>query len=464
MGKTKEKRSYRVINLDKFFNPKTIAIIGASSNPEKLGYYPLFNCQKFSGKIYPVTLHAKEILGYKCYKALMDIPDQIDLAVIVLPAGGAPHAVRECGWKGIKNVVIYSGGFLEAGRHDLQTEIDNINSKFNMRIIGPNTNGITNFHNDMNIQIQNSNKQNMPKPGGVSFISQSGTVGIWFMEFAAKNGIGMSKYISYGNRSDVDEADLIEYLSKDKDTKIIGLYSEGFLGEKFRNAVDKCNKPIVMIKSGKTKVTQDEIPNHIGTPAGDYFYQFCSKALICDSLFNMFNIIKGLVMLPKPRNLTVGYITNGVGPCILMEDQLSAYPHGQVTKATRSKLRKNLPKHFVVHNNIVDTTGSVTPEDYEKAIELMDKKVGIIVIGLVYQNAWSGDTVNKFINIITNARIKGKPIILLTYGGREVDYINMRVQTANIPVYSEPTDAVEAIRALIYYGSPVIRFGTEAKT
>ncbi len=440
--------------MDEFFNPRSVAIIGASSHEDKLGYYPLFNCKEFKGKIYPVTLHSEEILGHKCYKNVLNIPDEIDLAIIILPAESVSRALMECKIKGINNVVIYSSGFAESGNYELHNQILIIGHIFGMKIVGPNTNGVTNFHNGFNVQIQNGKKQTLPKAGGAAFASQSGTFGIWLMEWAAKNNIGMSKYISYGNRCVVDEADIIEYLLNDDDTKIIALYVEGAVDFKRLDKVvneSKKKKPIVVFKGGKRSATSLAIIKHTGNNSGCYdheYYRFRKLGfMVTDDLTEFYAIIKGLVLLHKINGRGVAMVTNGGGPCIVASDFLNRYGFTGMSLDTQTKIKEASSKLSTVGKYITDLTGTVTPEDYGKVLQILsgDDDIHMIVVGLVLQNTWSEKQLLQFFIYLYLTRCN-KPVIVMTYGNDQ-DFIGA-LELSDIPVYDSPRTLARVIHSM----------------
>src|SRR6188472_4494092 len=264
--------------MDLFFNANSIALIGASPEVGKVGN-SVFNSlvkHDYKGKVYPVNAKGySEIMGVKAFKNLLDIKDPIDVVIVTVDLKFVPDLLTECGKKNIHNMVIISGGGKELGgeRADIEKRIQDLSRELNVRIIGPNCIGIFNGENRLDCAFQGHLRMIRPKQGNVAFLSQSGTVGIAFMETA--DAFGLSKMISYGNRSDVDEADMIQYLAEDPKTDVIGLYVEGLGdGRKFINAARRVikdyKKPIVVFKNGRSVRGAKQAASHTGSLGGSF--------------------------------------------------------------------------------------------------------------------------------------------------------------------------------------------------
>src|ERR671939_1546309 len=264
--------------LDLFFNAKSVALVGASPESGKVGNSVFESLVKheYKGNVFPVNAKGyPEILGVKAYRSLDDINEQIDVVVVTVDLKFVPDLLKSCGRKGIHNMVIISGGGKELGgeRAAIEQQIKELSNKLQVRIIGPNCIGMFNGENRLDCAFQGHERMIRPKRGDVAFLSQSGTVGIAFME--TSDAFGMSKMISYGNRSDVDEADMIWYLSEDPKTRVIGLYVEGLGdGRKFMNTakrvIEKHNKPIIVFKNGRTARGAKQAASHTGSLGGSY--------------------------------------------------------------------------------------------------------------------------------------------------------------------------------------------------
>ncbi|MEO2152550.1 MAG: CoA-binding protein, partial [Thermococcus sp.] len=229
------------MNLDYFFKPKGIAVIGASNDPMKLGYEVFKNLKKYmDGKVYPVNVKDEVVQGVKAYKNVKDIPDEVDLAIIVVPKRFVKQSIIDCGEKGVKGAVIITAGFGETGEEGKkeEKELVEIAHKYGMRLIGPNCVGVMNTHNDMNATFIMDAKK-----GSIAFVSQSGALGAGIVYKTVKEGIGFSKFISLGNMADLDFAELMEYLADTEEDRAIALYIEGLKdGRKFIEVAKRVTK------------------------------------------------------------------------------------------------------------------------------------------------------------------------------------------------------------------------------
>ena len=239
-------------SLEKFFKPKTIAVVGASNNSTKIGNAALKNIliSDYVCKLYPVNLNEKTILGLKCYKKISDITGNIDLVLVSIPAKFVPKIIEECVQKKVQNVIIISSGFSEAGNNELENQIKKIISKSKIRILGPNTMGYKNASDNLDASFVFG----VPRKGNLALISQSGALGIGMIYLANNEFVGLSKIIGVGNKLDIDDDDLIDYFAHDSETNVIGLYIEAVKdGRDFMEAIKACNKPVLIVKAGKSK-------------------------------------------------------------------------------------------------------------------------------------------------------------------------------------------------------------------
>ena len=315
-------------HMDLFFNARSVALIGASPEIGKVGNSVLESLVKhdYKGKVFPVNAKGyPEIMGIKAYKSLDQINEPIDIVIVTVDLKYVPDLLKSSGKKGIHNMVIISGGGKELGgeRADIEQQIKELSNQLKIRIIGPNCIGIFNGENRLDCAFQGHHRMLRPRNGEVAFLSQSGTVGIAFME--TSDAFGMSKMISYGNRSDVDEADMIWYLSEDPQTKVIGLYVEGLGdGRKFintaKNVIREKNKPIVVFKNGRTDRGAKQAASHTGSLGGSYNIvkgSFDQVGIISvDSYEELTGSLKALTWQPIPKGNKVAMVTNGAGPII----------------------------------------------------------------------------------------------------------------------------------------------------
>jgi len=256
--------------LKNFFEPKSVAIIGASRNPKKIGHVIFRNFieQGFKGRVYPINPNTTELLGQKCYPTVLSVKDKIDLAVICVQSPIVPGIIEQCGKKRIKACIIISGGFKEIGNTELENQCIHIAKKYGIRILGPNCMGIFNPVSGVDTLFLPRYKVERPKKGSIAFISQSGALGSVMLDWMAMKGYKLSSFVSYGNAADVDETELLEYLSNTKTTKVICAYIEGVKnGRKFYRVLRKVSKkkPVIILKGGKTQEGTNAIHSHTGS-------------------------------------------------------------------------------------------------------------------------------------------------------------------------------------------------------
>ena len=447
--------------MDLFFNAKSIALIGASPEVGKIGNSVLESLVKhdYKGKVYPVNAKGyPEILGIKSYKNLEDISDPIELVVVTVDLRFVPDLLRTSGAKGIHNMVIISGGGKELGgeRAAIEQQVKELSSNLGIRIIGPNCIGVFNGDNRLDCAFQGHQRMLRPKKGDVAFLSQSGTVGIAFMETA--DSFGMSKMISYGNRSDVDEADMIWYLSEDPETKVLGLYVEGLGdGRKFINAakdvIKNRKKPIVVFKNGRSSRGAKQAASHTGSLGGTYRVvkgAFDQVGIISvDSYEELTGSLKALTWQPVPSGNRVAMVTNGAGPIIAAIDQFDrlGLQLAELTEETKQKLKDHYPPTYVI-GNPCDVTGSANTSDYSFAIQafLDDPNVDIVMPWFVFQD----DPLEENIVDVLGGfqKLMKKPILVGAMGGPFTKKISREIEDRNVPVYDSVTTWVSAASTL----------------
>jgi 3-hydroxypropionyl-CoA synthetase (ADP-forming) len=447
--------------MDLFFNAKSIALIGASPERGKVGNSVFESLVKhdYKGKVFPVNAKGyPEIMGIKAFKSLDDIQEQIDVVVVTVDLRFVPDLLKACGRKGIHNMVIISGGGKELGgeRAAIEQQIKEISNQLKVRIIGPNCIGMFNGENRLDCAFQGHERMIRPKKGDVAFLSQSGTVGIAFME--TSDAFGMSKMISYGNRSDVDEADMIWYLSEDPQTKVIGLYVEGFGdGRKFMNAAKKVitetKKPIVVFKNGRSTRGAKQAASHTGSLGGSYMVVKGaldqSGIISVDSYEELTGSLKALAWQPVPKGNRIAMVTNGAGPIIAAIDHFErlGLQMAEIGDQTKKLLREHYPPTYIV-GNPCDITGSANAEDYRFAIEafMNDTNVDIIMPWFVFQDDPLEETI---VNILAEfQKQKRKPILVGAMGGPFTEKISRRIEDKNVPVYFSVITWVTAAASL----------------
>jgi len=452
--------SRKVRNLDAVFNPGSIAVIGASKEPNKIGHVIVKNFIDggFAGEIYPINPSAGEILGLRAYKSVLEIKEKVDSAVIAVPAAAVAPVLEECGKKGIRGVVLITGGFSEVGHIDEEKKIAEIANRYDIALIGPNCMGVITPSSRVDSVFLPIYKLGRPRVGNISFISQSGAVGGCIVDLAARAGIGMSKFISYGNAAVIDECDLLEYLSHDEDTKIIVAYLEGVKdGKRFLKTAKKITqkKPIVVIKAGKSASGAEAARSHTGSLAGSaeaYSAAFKQANIIeAQTLEQLFDFAKIFdQVLPAGRR--IGIITNGGGMGVLATDSLEeeGLKLSYLSDDTQKSLRASLPPYANVRNPL-DIIGDADSHRYEIAINAMmkDENVDVILLIILFQTAGIDSSV---VNIAIRASdLRKKPIIGVCTGGEYTEMHKRILESYGVPTYASPTSAMRSIARFIKY-------------
>ncbi|MGN6822510.1 MAG: acetate--CoA ligase family protein [Candidatus Nitrosocosmicus sp.] len=434
--------------MDLFFNARSIALIGASPEVGKVGNSVLESLVKhdYKGNVFPVNAKGySDIMGIKAYKSLDEISEPVDVVVVTVDLKFVPELLKICGQKEIHNVVIISGGGKELGgeRADIEQQIKDISSNLGIRVIGPNCIGMFNGENRLDCAFQGHERMLRPKNGNVSFLSQSGTVGIAFMEHSSP--FGMIKMISYGNRSDVDESDMIWYLSEDPQTKVIGLYVEGLGdGRKFvdtaRKVISERKKPIVVFKNGRTSRGAKQAASHTGSLGGTYNVvkgAFSQSGIISvDSYDELTASLKALSWQPIPKGNKVAMVTNGAGPIIAAIDQFEklGLEVANLDEKSISSMKSHYPPTYVV-GNPCDVTGSANASDYKFAIQTFmdDPNIDIVMPWFVFQDDPLEESIVEILSEFNKQR--KKPILIGALGGPFTQKMANRLEENQIPVY-----------------------------
>ena len=447
--------------LDQFFNAKSVALIGASPEPGKIGNSVLESLAKheYMGKVYPVNAKGySEIMGLKAYKSLEEIPDRVDVVVVTVDLKFVPDLLRPAAKKGIHNFVIISGGGKELGgeRATIEGQIRELSKQLKIRIIGPNCIGMFNGENRLDCAFQGHARMIRPRKGNVAFLSQSGTVGIAFME--SSDTFGMSKMISYGNRSDVDEADMIWYLSEDPLTRVIGLYVEGLGdGRKFMNTAKRVikerGKPVVVFKNGRSARGAKQAASHTGSLGGSYAVvkgALDQAGIISvDSYEELTAALKALTWQPVPSGGRVAMVTNGAGPIIAAIDHFErlGLQVAELSEETKKSLKDHYPSTYVI-GNPCDITGSANADDYQFAIQsfIDDPNIDIIMPWFVFQDDPLEESI---VNVLASfQKQKKKPILVGAMGGPFTEKISEQIEDTTVPVYHSVIEWVTAAGAL----------------
>lgn len=436
--------------LDKIFNPKSVAVIGASNSPGSVGFALIDNLlsSDYKGKVFPVNSKRKRIHGRRAYESVSLIQDKIDLAIIATPAKTVPVVVEECGKKGIPGAVIISAGFSEIGKEGeiLSQQILSLAKKYKMRIIGPNCLGFTRPKNNLNASFATK----MALPGKLALISQSGALCTSILDWSRKNNVGFSYFISIGSMVDVGFSDLLEYVGNDDDTDGILIYMESLKNaDKFLKVARKIikKKPIFILKSGRSSQGAKAAKSHTGSLSGNdevFTAGFESAGIIrLDLISELNNISKFLSARNRPTGERVAIMTNAGGPGVIATDSLvkNGGVMAEINQKTINELNKFLPSAWS-HEDPIDILGDADPVRYEKAVSicLADKNVDSLLIILTPQSMTEPTKVAEAI-VAINKKSK-KPIYCVWMGGEEVEGSEKIFIKNKIPCFPSVEEAV----------------------
>ncbi len=453
-------KSYR--RIEKLLNPKRVAIVGVSKNPNKVGsiIYRTLTSNGFLGEVFPVNPKYKEIEGRKCYKNLRELKNKkIDLAIIAIPAKNAVKVVEEGSSLGIKNFVVIAGGFEESGNKNLATKLKKLIKKERLNVIGPNCIGVINNKNRLDCVFFPPHKLHRPHFGKVSIISQSGGIGVVLLSKAFEEGIGINKFISYGNAYGFNESDFIEYLNRDKESEVIILYIEGVKeGERFIEALRNSKKPIIALKAGKFGKAKEAAKTHTGAIAGNYLaYKAVFKktgVIEVEGVEEMFYLIKAFSNREwEMRGKGIGIITNGGGLGVLCSDEVekAEMEVAKLEKSSLSKLSKFLPD-YATPTNPLDIIADAEKERYVKAIEVFmnDGNVNAIILNILFQSPYIGD---DLISPLVYYSKKKKPLFVVVPGGGNASQFRELLTSSGVACFQTPKEAVKALSSFYYFHS-----------
>ena len=441
--------------LDALLRPKSIAVIGASTDPTKIGYTVVNNIKKsgYEGSIYPINPKADEILGLKAYASIQDVPGPVDTAVITVPAKFVLSVIEEAGKKGVKGLIIITSGFGEVGNKELEQLLVDKANEYGIRILGPNIVGT----------LSNSGKLNasfapvLPLPGKGALVSQSGALLIAMDMATFTRKVGFEKLISIGNMSDVDFADLVEWLDKDEATSCISLYIEGFKdGRKFMEAAKKATKPVIALKAGVSAHGAAAAASHTGSLAGAakvYGAAFQQAGVVqASDLGNLFDLSLALSLQPPMTGDNLVIITNGGGVGVLATDAAERYglPLKFVPKDVQDELKKHMPE-FGSAKNPVDLTGMAGYDWYHDSVKFAfahEWTEGLVVLYCETAMTDPMDIAKGIKKAVEDSGAKGKPVIVSFVGGENSEKAMQWLVENEIPAYGAPDLAVHAISAL----------------
>ena len=450
-------------SIEFIMNPRSIAVVGATNRPGSVGLAVFRNILSagFQGVLYPVNPKVKSVWSVKAYPRLADIPDEVDLAVIIVPAEVVYSILEEAGKKQVKGAIVISAGFKEVGGHGVEMEncVKEVVGKYDIRLVGPNCLGVIN--NNENVCMNASFATKMPKAGNIAFISQSGALCTAVLDYAEGRDIGFSKFVSFGNKADINEVDLLHYLKDDPDTDVILMYLEdiahgrAFL-ETAREITWQAHKPMLAIKSGRSAEGARAAASHTGSLAGSdsaydaLFHQ--SGILRVEGIDELFNRALAFAKQPIPKGNRIAIVTNAGGPGIMATD--AAIRHNlrmaTLSEETKQKLKQELPPTASIQNP-VDVIGDATHERYEDAIRhvLMDENVDGAIVILTPQ---AMTDVLKTAEIVPHV-MKGinKPVLCSFMGIVDVSRGIQYLEKHGIPNYAFPEAAVRSMASMAFY-------------
>ncbi len=461
--------------LQVFFAPRSVAVVGASTRADSVGRAVFANIllHGYTGVVYPVNPKATSILAVRTFPSVLEIPEEVDLAVIVVPSEVIPGVLEECGQKGIKGAVIISAGFKELGGDGAKREqaVVEVAREFGISLIGPNCLGIINA--DVHVSLNASFARRMPLPGNIALISQSGAIGVAALEYAQAEQIGLSKFVSVGNKADINENDLLAYLEDDPQTDVILLYLEDLTDPKgFIDLARKISrrKPLLAIKAGRTEEGAKAASSHTGALAGsdeayDSLFAQCGVVRV-ESLEELFGYAMAFANQPLPQGNRVAIVTNAGGPGIMTTD--ACVRHGltlaSFQEATHTRLAKALPRAANV-SNPVDVLGDAGEERYAVALDsvLGDEGVDGAIVASTPQIMTDIPAIASTIAGV--APKYGKPLLVsLMSTGEAMERALATLTAARLPHYRFPTDAARALGVMATYASWVHRPQAEVKT
>ena len=444
--------------IEGMLRPGSVAVVGASATPGKIGYTVLDNIIKggYPGKVYPINPGEQEILGLKTYPTVNDVKDSIDAAIITIPAKFVPGITAECGKKGIKGLIIITSGFSEVGNRPLEEEVVKIAKQYNMRILGPNIVGI----------LSNSDKLNgsfapfLPLPGKASLVSQSGALLIALDAATFTRRVGFDKLISIGNMSDIDIADMISWLDDDPNTSCISLYVEGFRdGRRFIDECLNAKKPIIALKAGTSAHGAAAAASHTGSLAGAakvYGAAFQQGGVIqARDLNDLFNRTQALSLQPPMKGDHLLIITNGGGVGVLATDAAEKYglPLQFAPADVQAELKKHMPE-FGSAKNPVDLTGMAGVEWYTDSVRYAFAHPWVDGLAVLYcETAMTNpDEIARGLKkAIDESGVKDKPVTISFVGGERSEKAMQWLVEQGIPAYGAPDIAINTIASLREY-------------
>ena len=448
-------------DLGAILEPRSIAVVGASRNPNNIGYVILDSIvrDRYSGSVYPVNPHAEVVHSIKAYPSIADVPDRVELAVIVVPKQSVLEVAEQCGEAGVSGLVVISAGFREIGGEGVERErrLLELVRKYGMRMVGPNCMGVLNT--DAGVSMNATFAPTTPPPGNVSFLSQSGAMGVTILDYAREYGIGVSKFISMGNKADISSNDVLEYLRDDESTSVILMYLENFGNpRRFTRIAREVTqlKPVIAVKAARTRAGARAASSHTGALVGldvatDALFAQCGVIRV-DSVQELFDLAMGFSNAPLPRGNRVAVVTNAGGPGIIIADALESQQMkvAELAPETQARLRETLPEEASV-TNPVDMIASADANSYRAVLEIVleDQGVDAIIASFVPPLGVQAEDVAKAIT--DTAADRERPAFAVMMGRMGVEESRALLHAASVPAFIFPESAVRAVVGMDRY-------------
>ncbi|MHB1405794.1 MAG: acetate--CoA ligase family protein [Desulfitobacteriaceae bacterium] len=449
-------------DLDYYFYPESLAVIGASTNTYKAGYQIVKNMLDygFTGKVYPVNPKEKEVLGLSCYQTLNDIPGNLDLIIIAVPSSHVLGVMKEAAARGgIKAAVVVAAGFAETKVPELvelEKEIVATARQAGIRVFGPNCVGIQNTRNFLDTTIE---PPVVKTQGDISIITQSGAMGgttLLFME-EQPAPLGFSKWAHVGNMSDVDVLEILEYYGEDQDTRVVGMYMEGIRdGQRFREIASKVTKekPVIILKVGRSEIGSRAAASHTGALAGsdkiyDAAFAKCGVTRV-DYLEELVDVVKGFSMQPLPQGNRVCILTEAGGPGIVAVDQLGFAKHAElahISEEGRKKLEACLPSMAMIchPDGYIDITAAAMSEHHADALNVVLDEPGVDAVLLITVPPTFLPPVELAQSLLPALKAANKPVFVCFLAGKWCDEANAFLEANGIPTFKMPSQAVRVL-------------------
>ncbi|UCC71736.1 MAG: acetate--CoA ligase family protein [Gemmatimonadota bacterium] len=447
--------------LTAIFEPKGVAVVGASRRTDTIGYVILDSLLRdgYTGAVYPVNPRAEVVHSMRAYPSIADLPGPVDLAVIVVPKELVLQAASECGEAGVKGLVVISAGFREVGGEgaERERELLAVARQYGMRMVGPNCMGVLNT--DPAVSMNATFAPTTPPTGNVAFLSQSGAMGVTILDYAREYGIGVSKFLSLGNKADISGNDALEYLKDDERTSVILMYLESFGNPRHFTRIARevtQVKPVVAVKAARTRAGARAGSSHTGAMAGldvatDALFAQCGVIRV-DTVEGLFDMGMGFGNAPLPKGNRVAVVTNAGGPGIIIADALESQglEVAELTEETKTQLREQLPEEASV-NNPVDMIASADADSYRSVLEtvLEDPGVDAVIASFVPPVGVHAEDVARAIT--DTAAGREEPAMAVLMGRKGLRESRALLNAASVPAFIFPESAVRALVGMDRY-------------